>query len=105
MKSSTFAPLVALVLFAGYTAYPVMKEGYLGFVPLLSAGPWGPQVMLDLVIALTLFVFWMRRDARERGLPVWPFVVLTILAGSIGALSYLVVRGLREPHSAAASHA
>jgi hypothetical protein len=102
MKPSTFAALVVLVLFAGYTAYPVITQGYFGFVAVHTAGPWGVQVVLDLFIALTLFLCWMVPDARERGLPAWPFVVLTILTGSIGALAYLVVRGLREPRSALA---
>ena len=33
-------------------------------------------------------------DARRHGLPAWPFVLVTLALGSIGALSYLVVRSL-----------
>jgi hypothetical protein len=38
----------------------------------------------------------MVRDARERGLNPWPFVILTVLAGSFGPLLYLVLREVRS---------
>jgi hypothetical protein len=37
----------------------------------------------------------MVRDASARGLNAWPFVLVTLVAGSFGPLFYLVVRERR----------
>ena len=93
MKRSTLLPLLILVPFTAFTAYVVIDEGLLGFIAAHQSG-WGQQVFADLVIALTLFLVWMVPDARRHGLPAWPFVLVTLALGSIGALSYLVARSL-----------
>ena len=48
----------------------------------------------DLVVSSVLIVIWMVSDARARGLNAWPFVVVTLLAGSFGVLFYLLRRGV-----------
>lgn len=93
MKRSTLLPLLILVPFTVFTASVVIDEGLLGLLATHKSG-WGQQVFADLVIALTLFLVWMVPDARRHGLPWWLFVPATLLLGSIGALSYLVVRSL-----------
>lgn len=63
-------------------------------------------MFVDLVIALLLFATWMRDDAASEGLPFWPYFLVILLAGSIGALAYLVHRGahrLRASGTLAAS--
>lgn len=97
MKIGTKLAAVVLVVFAAFTAYPVWKYGYFGFVAVHMQNAWGIQVIVDLVIALSLFLFWMVPDARRRGLPAWPFVIATFALGSIGALGYLVARGVLAP--------
>jgi hypothetical protein len=37
----------------------------------------------------------MVADARTRGLNAWPFVAITLVAGSFGPLFYLVMRELK----------
>ncbi|MFT3769378.1 MAG: hypothetical protein QM820_28405 [Minicystis sp.] len=100
MKLATTAAAVVLVAFTAFSIYPIYKEGYFGFLAIHAQGPWGVQVLIDLVISLSLFQFWMIPDARRRGLPAWPFFLATLFLGSIGALSYLVVRGLKSPQPA-----
>ena len=87
-------PLVVLVAFTAFSLWVVATEGLLGFVPLLRGEPWAVQFFLDIAIACTLYGTWMARDARQRGLPFAPYLVAMLLAGSIGALAYLVHRGL-----------
>lgn len=88
--------LVPWVLFPffGYSSWVVVRYGYFGFLTLAFHEPWAMQMLLDLVIALFLVSTWMRRDARERGIPVTPYLVLVAVLGSIGALAYLVHRSM-----------
>jgi hypothetical protein len=89
------ALFVVIGLFGALTAVALADVGILGiFRPHFQA--WGPaQVFADLVILAVLACFWMVSDARDCGLNPWPFVVLTVLAGSFGPLFYLVLRELR----------
>ena len=84
--------VAVLVLFTGYTLQVVVAEGYTGFITLSLAEAWAGQMFVDLLIALALFSVWMWYDARERRLPFWPYLLLTLTTGSIGALGYLVHR-------------
>ena len=78
----------------------------------LGAGQGGPAGFIDPAEAFLLpkpyqcvlvSKVQMVRDARERGLVAWPFVVLTLAAGSFGVLFYLVARELRAGVSRAAT--
>jgi uncharacterized membrane protein len=95
-----------IAAFGALTARALVDVGYLGiFLPHFQA--WGPgQVFADLVILAVLAIVWMAGDARERGINVWPFAVITLLAGSFGPLFYLVRRewkaGAVRAHSARA---
>jgi len=40
---------------------------------------------------------WMVADAKKHGLNPWPFVLVTVTAGSFGPLLYLVWRLSRKP--------
>lgn len=84
--------LVVLLSFTAYSIFLVHDRPFFEFITLAGREPWYQQVFLDLVISLTLFLTWARRDSRERGLPYLPYLGLTLLLGSIGALSYLVHR-------------
>jgi len=100
---------IVLVDFLGLTGWALYHHGYVGLFEAAVASPAGIQVFFDLVIALSLFTIWMWRDARERGITVFPFMVLVGTLGSIGALAYLLRRELgreriaeRRPVTAAA---
>jgi len=45
------------------------------------------------VIALVLLLTWLVPEARKAGRNPWPWVVATLLLGSIGPLLYLVFTG------------
>ena len=95
MHSDWKLPAVVLAAFAALTVYAVYAQGYFAFYALFFGDPIGLQVFFDLVIALVLFAIWMVGDARERGLPVVPYLIAIPLTGSLAALVYLVHRGLR----------
>ena len=84
--------LVVLVAFGILSGIAVWHHGIWGiFEPLLTT--WaGAQVLVDLVIALALFLSWMWRDASRLGRNPWPWLLLTLAAGSFGPLIYLLTR-------------
>jgi hypothetical protein len=95
--SARLIVLVAVIGgFALLTALALLDVGYFGILkPHFLT--WGAgQVFADLVIALTLACIWMVNDARARGMSAWPFIAVTLVAGSFGPLAYLVVRELRS---------
>jgi len=83
---------VVLAGFGAFSMWVVVTQGYTGFVALAGREPWALQMLLDLVIALSVAVGWMRGDARRRGIAIWPYVIATLVLGSIGVLAYLVRR-------------
>lgn len=96
LSSTRTKALVAALVLAGFGVYSmwvIAGYGYTGFLALAAREPWAMQMLVDLVIACAFAAGWMIRDARKRRLAVWPFVVLTVLAGSIGLLAYVVRRG------------
>jgi hypothetical protein len=92
--------IAILVLFAAYTLYAMSEVGYLGIWAAGFAGAGSLQVLLDLVIACLLISSWMVIDARATGRNPWPYVVITVAAGSFGPLLYLLLAPQRV-HAAA----
>jgi len=48
------------------------------------------QIFSELVIALTLVMVWMWRDAKNSGRSAWPWIVVTLAVGSFGPLLYFI---------------
>lgn len=105
MKSRLAILIVVFVAFTAWTLGLVADHGYTGFLTLAASQPWAAQMLVDLVIALGLFLVWMVPDAREQGIPAWPYAALVLATGSIGALAYLIHRTLRSTAGAAESAA
>jgi hypothetical protein len=84
-----------VVVWLAFTAFSIVvtvRNGYFGFIELAMREEWGLQVLLDLVIALSLFAGFVVSDAKRRGLRAWPWLVAIVTLGSIGALPYLLYR-------------
>jgi hypothetical protein len=92
-RPKAIAALVVLAAFTVFSLWVVAGHGYFGFLSLARDEPWGLQMLLDLVIACSFGIGWMRADARRHGIATWPYVVATIALGSIGLLAYVVRRG------------
>ena len=103
MSGRLMVLLLIIAAFGVLTTLALMDVGYFGIIePHFRA--WGAaQVFFDLVIVCVLACFWMVDDARRRGLSAWPFILITLVAGSFGPLAYLVVRELRSPRALPAS--
>lgn len=96
MKLRLFSLIAVFAAFSIYTTIVVVNHGYTGFLELALTGGWGAQMLIDLSIALILFAIWMVPDARERGIPAWPYFLAILTTGSVGALAYLVHRTAKE---------
>lgn len=81
-----------LALFSVLSAIALWQHGYWGIVAPHFQSTAGAQVFADLLIALTLVLIWMWRDASAQGRPFWPWLVTTLALGSIGPLLYLMTR-------------
>ena len=92
MNAKQIGLSVLLADFLGLTAYAVYQYGYLGFFEMVMANAATVTALVDLVIALSLVMVWMVRDARERGVSPVPYVLLTLALGSVGPLAYLIRR-------------
>ncbi len=86
------ALIAVLVVFGAFTLWVMSQVGYIGIWMGAFANPGSEQVLADLVIACSLICIWMLKDAGERGGNAWPFVVITLTAGSFGPLLYLLFR-------------
>jgi Ca2+/Na+ antiporter len=84
--------LSVLVVFGVFTLEVMWQVGYMGIWRAGTASPGALQVLIDLIIVCTLAVIWIVQDARNRGLNPWPFVAITLAAGSFGPLLYLLRR-------------
>jgi len=82
--------LAILIPFALYSTYAVAQIGYFGIFA-SHAHIAGMQVLVDLVIACTLAMVWMWRDAQSTGRTVWPYLLATFALGSVGPLLYLLL--------------
>lgn len=92
--------LAILVAFAAYTLYAMSEVGLSGIYLAGLANAGSLQVLLDLVIVCFLISCWMVIDARATGRNPWPFVAITLVAGSFGPLLYLLLAGERAPAAA-----
>jgi hypothetical protein len=94
IKPSLIVPVLAV--FLAFSAWVVAVDP-LGLLRILRE-PWGAQVGLDLVLALSIAWAFIARDARFRGVRRWPWVVATLFLGSPVVLLFLLVHG-RNPAS------
>lgn len=96
MSSRLIALAAVIVGFGVLTALALMDVGYFGILAPHFRSWGGAQVFTDLVILAVLSCGWMVSDARTHGLPAWPFIAITLVAGSFGPLAYLAVREWRS---------
>jgi Terpene cyclase DEP1 len=83
--------LVVAIAFAALSIPAVAEHGITGIFLHQFENLAGIQVLADLTIALGLFIVWMWGDARRSGRNPWPWLVLTLAAGSFGPLLYLLL--------------
>jgi len=84
--------IVTLIAFGALTGAAVWQHGYMGVFAAALHSLASMQIFVDLVIALSLFLAWMWRDAKATGRNPWPWLAITLVTGSFGPLVYLLTR-------------
>ncbi|MEL6200659.1 MAG: hypothetical protein AAFR09_10730 [Pseudomonadota bacterium] len=97
--------LILLVPMTVVTGVALIEVGLVGILEQFVAGPGAWQIGLDLVTALVLVLSWLFQDARANGRNPWPWLVLTLCAGSFGPLLYLATSRSHRRVTAVASGA
>lgn len=87
-----FLLVATLLAFGGLTGVAVWNEGVIGIFSSITRSYGSMQIFADLVIALVLVMIWMWSDAKKSGRNVWPWLAVTLVAGSFGPLLYLLTR-------------
>ncbi|TAG26601.1 MAG: hypothetical protein EAZ37_08760 [Burkholderiales bacterium] len=83
--------VTVFIAFGALSAYSIhFSGGVLGFLLELTRHPASWQVFFDLVIALSLLLVLIGRDAKASGRPFWPWLLLTLATGSFGPLLYFI---------------
>ena len=85
-----------LAAFSALTLAAVAQHGYVGIFEYQFRSLAGLQVLADLSIALLLVLAWLWQDARANARNPYPWIVLTLAAGSFGPLLYLLTTP--KPH-------
>jgi hypothetical protein len=89
-----------LVPFGFLSAVALWQHGFWGILAPHFQSTGAGQVFADLVIALSLVMIWMYRDAKASGRVIWPWIAFTLVAGSFGPLLYLLTKRSTSPRGA-----
>ena len=100
MNFRTFLILDVLLVFLGLTVYELATLGYVGFFEQALSSPATILLSVDLVLSLSLVLFWMWNDSKTSGVAFAPYALIALGFGVAGPLGYLLHRGLREQRGA-----
>ena len=89
-------PLALGVVLTPVSVLALIEVGYVGIWASTLESWSSLQVILDLLLCVSIAFTALTRDARERGVTLWPWMVGTLFLGSPVLLAYLVVRELRR---------
>ena len=78
-----------------WPAAALWQVGYLELFTQQFANYGTKQILADLVIAVFLCMYWLWIDTKKSHRNPWPWMLLSLLAGSFGPLLYLITRKAR----------
>jgi hypothetical protein len=90
-KNLWLVPAIASAGFFLFSVRVMISDGPFGFVTEHTRhgwSGWSAQVAIDLVTSVTIGLFFAVPQARKRGIRPLPWIVLTVLTGSIGLLAF-----------------
>ncbi|CAN5554224.1 hypothetical protein BH09MYX1_BH09MYX1_40530 [soil metagenome] len=87
-KQIWLLPAAGSFAFSVFSVRTMVAEGPLGFVDEHLRNGWSAQIGIDLLSSATVALFFGAPLARRHGIRMLPWVVLTILTGSVGLLAF-----------------
>ena len=99
MSARLIGLVLVLVAFVAYTVEVVVVQGFGALIASHAVFGWESQVFLDLVLSIVAFNVLAVPDAKKRGIAYAPYLVATVLLGSIGVVAYFVRRELHALRS------
>jgi hypothetical protein len=99
MDRYRIASLALFLLLGSVTVVALLDVGYIGIFQLLMDSTAGWQVFVDLAAALLIALMFLYDDAKARGIRFWPWIIATLMTGSIAPLLYLLIYGYRPGRS------
>lgn len=84
--------LIITIAFSILTALALWQLGPLGIFKHQFENFGGAQVLIDLVIVCSLMLVWIWDDSKKTNRKFWPWLLITLIAGSFGPLLYLLFR-------------
>ena len=85
-----------LIDFALFSTWVMWQVGYFGIWQAGLESPGSLQILFDLAIACLLICTWMKKDAEQRGINPYPWIVATFAAGTLVPLVYLLIREYKK---------
>ena len=73
--------------FGAFTAITILYEGVLPVWLNHTQNLWGVQVWWDLLISLTVALFFVLPRARAAGMSIFPWLLFVVCTASIGLLA------------------
>ena len=92
LPATSFGGPILLYQVAGVAAERLQRLIQQGIIAPHFRSTGAGQVFADLIISLILAMIWMAHDAKRLGRNPWPWIALTLAAGSFGPLVYLLMR-------------
>ncbi|ABC63753.1 hypothetical protein [Erythrobacter litoralis] len=102
-REPTGSPLAAAglsIAFALFTAFTIAREGVGQVIANHNLNYWGTQVWYDLLIAVSIALFFILPRARAAGMHVVPWTIFVALTASIGLLAMVARLFWLERHAA-----
>lgn len=90
-RTHWLVPALASLAFLVFSIGVASREGLFGFLVEHQRNGWGAQIGIDLVLSVIVALVFIAPVARQAGVRMAPWLVLTVLTGSIGLLA-LVAR-------------
>jgi len=82
-------PAALSAAFLMFSAYTVASEGPLGFLVEHTRTLWSSQIWFDLLLGVSVALWWMVPPARSVGMRIPLWMVLVVATGNIGLLAML----------------
>lgn len=92
VRKRFFVYIGVFIAFSALSLAAVLELGYFGVWAAGFRDIPATQILVDLIIMSFIMSMWMIPDAKKYNITVWPFLLGTLITGSLAPLSYLIYK-------------